>query len=80
MKVNLAGKMAESGIATAAVLHLAAAVPSLDWGVSPTSPYLAEDLLARPLEFGAGHATVPTGPGLGVEVDEARVRRFASRL
>jgi len=76
MKINLAGKMAESGIATAAVLHLAAAVPSLEWGVSPTSPYLTEDVLTRPLEFSAGHAVVPNGPGLGVEVDEKRVRRF----
>jgi muconate cycloisomerase len=76
MKVNIAGKMSESGIATAAVLHLAAAVPSLDWGVSPTSPYLAEDILAQPLQFARGHAVVPTGPGLGIAVDEARVRRF----
>jgi muconate cycloisomerase len=77
MKVNLAGKMAESGIATAAVLHLAAAVPTLDWGVSPTSPYLTEDVLVRPLAFSKGHAQVPTGAGLGIEVDEKRVRRFA---
>ena len=73
----VAGKVAESGIASAAVLQLAATVPSLDWGVSPTSPYLAEDILARPLEFSRGHAVVPSGPGLGIEVDEARVRRFA---
>ena len=76
MKVNLAGKMSESGIATAAVLHLAAAVPSLDWGVSPTSPYLAEDVLANPLEVLARPRHVPSGPGLGIEVDEQRVRRF----
>ena len=79
MKVNVAGKIAESGIATAAVLHLAAAVPSLDWGVSPTSPYLAEDILSRPLTFSRGHALVPSGPGLGIEVDEERVRRFAAK-
>ena len=77
MHVNLACKIAESGIATAAVLHLAAAVPSLDWGVSLTSQYLAEDVLVRPLVFEHGHAEVPDAPGLGVEVDEARVRRFA---
>jgi muconate cycloisomerase len=76
MKVNLAGKMCESGIATAAVLHLAAAVPSLDWSLSPTSPYLAEDVLAKPLVFANGHAEVPTGPGLGIEVDERQVRKF----
>jgi muconate cycloisomerase len=79
MKINIAGKIAESGIATASVLHLAAALPNLDWGVSPTSPYLAEDILAHPLEFSRGHATVPSGPGLGIEVDEERVRRFATK-
>jgi L-alanine-DL-glutamate epimerase-like enolase superfamily enzyme len=77
MHVNLACKIAESGIATAAVLHMAAAAPSLDWGVSLTSQYLAEDVLVRPLIFSDGHAEVPNSPGLGVEVDEARVRRFA---
>ncbi|MGZ9067647.1 MAG: mandelate racemase/muconate lactonizing enzyme family protein [Burkholderiales bacterium] len=77
MKVNLACKIAESGIGTAAILHLAAAIPSLDWGVSLTSQYLAEDVLAAPLSFSAGHVHVPSGPGLGVEVDEERVKRFS---
>lgn len=77
MKVNLAGKMSESGIATAAVLHLAAAVPSLAWGVSPTSPYLTEDVITNPMKISRGHAQIPTGPGLGIEVDERQVRKFA---
>ena len=77
LKVNLACKIAESGIATAAVLHIAAAAPSLEWGVSLTSQYLTEDVLATPLAFVNGHAQVPAGPGLGVCVDEERVRRFA---
>src|SRR5688572_31591516 len=37
---------------------LAAAVPTLDWGVSPTSPYLTEDVLSKPLRFAQGHAHV----------------------
>jgi L-alanine-DL-glutamate epimerase-like enolase superfamily enzyme len=77
MKVNLACKIAESGIGTAAVLHLAAALPALDWGVSLTSQYLGEDVLATPLVFAEGHVVVPSGNGLGVEVDEARVRRLS---
>jgi L-alanine-DL-glutamate epimerase-like enolase superfamily enzyme len=77
MKVNLACKMAETGIATAAVLQLAAAVPAVDWGVSLTNQYLADDLLKRPLDIACGHAAVPAGPGLGIEVDEAQVRRYA---
>jgi L-alanine-DL-glutamate epimerase-like enolase superfamily enzyme len=76
MKVNLACKVAESGIAAAAMLHLAAAVPSVDWGVSLTSQYLADDVVRTPLAIANGHADVPTGPGLGVEIDEARVRRY----
>jgi muconate cycloisomerase len=80
MKVNLACKVAESSIGTAAVLHLAAAIPSLDWGVSLTSQYVAEDLVQSPLAFAGGHANVPTGAGLGVEVDEARVRRYRQNI
>ncbi len=77
MKVNLACKIAESGIAAAAMLHLAAAVPALDWGVSISSQYLADDVLKKPIGFAAGHFEVPAGPGLGIEVDEAKVRRYA---
>lgn len=78
MKVNLSCKIAESGIATAAVLHLAAALPSLDWGVSLTSQYLAGDLVRTPIEYVGGNARVPEGPGLGITVDESLVRRYAN--
>jgi muconate cycloisomerase len=80
MKVNLACKVAESGIAAAAMLHLAAAVPAVDWGVSLSSQYLADDVVRSPLVIANGHADVPTGPGLGIEVDEARVRRYQRDL
>jgi muconate cycloisomerase len=80
MKINLACKIAESGIAAAAMLHLAAAVPSLDWGVSISNQYLAEDVLKEPIRFADGHFAVPDGPGLGIEVDEAKVRRFSSEM
>ena len=80
MKVNLACKMAETGIAAAAVLHLAAAIPAVDWGVSLTNQYLSDDVLKRPLNIAGGHAEVPTGPGLGIEVDEAKVRRYAREI
>ena len=77
MKVNLACKIAEAGVGTAALLHLAAAIPSLQWGVALTSTYLRDDILVQPLQYANGHVQVPRGPGLGVEVDEARVRAFA---
>jgi L-alanine-DL-glutamate epimerase-like enolase superfamily enzyme len=77
MKVNLASKMAETGICTAALLHLAAALPAVDWGVGFSSQYLTDDILKTPHAFANGHVTVPAGPGLGIEVDEAKVRRYA---
>lgn len=80
MKVNLACKVAESGIAAAAMLHLAAAVPAVDWGVSLTNQYLADDVIRTPLAIANGHADVPTGYGLGIEVDEARVRKYERKI
>jgi muconate cycloisomerase len=80
LKVNLASKMAETGISSAALLQLGAALPAVDWGVGFSSQYLVEDILATPLEFSRGHVTVPSGPGLGIEVDEAKVRRYAREM
>ena len=77
LKVNLASKMAETGINTAALLHLAAALPAVDWGVGFSSQHLVDDILKAPLAFERGHVTVPKGAGLGIEVDEAKVRRYA---
>jgi L-alanine-DL-glutamate epimerase-like enolase superfamily enzyme len=76
MKVNLASKMAETGISSAALLQLASAIPA-EWGVGFSSQYLTDDIPAQPLAFAGGHVEVPQGPGLGIEVDEAKVRRYA---
>jgi muconate cycloisomerase len=76
LAVNIAAKIAESSIASAAAIHLAGAAPAVDWGVSLTHFYLAEDVVKSPLAIGDGVVPVPTGPGLGVEVDEAQVERF----
>jgi len=83
MKVNISCKTGESSVASAAALHLAAVVPDLAWGLTPTNSGLAEDVTADPLRIERGHVEVPGGPGLGIEVDERRVRRsqqeFATR-
>ena len=76
LSVNIAAKIAESSISSAAALHLACAVPKADWGVSLTHFYLAEDIVRRPLPLKNGLVALPDGPGLGVEVDEAAVERF----
>ena len=79
LSVNIAAKIAESSISSAAALHLACAVPKADWGVSLTHFYLAEDIVRRPLQLAGGVVALPEGPGLGIEVDEAAVERFRVR-
>ncbi|MDE0780113.1 MAG: hypothetical protein OSB67_05100 [Alphaproteobacteria bacterium] len=77
MSVNLAGKTAETSVSSAAVLHLAAAAPTLAWGVSPTTPYLATDVVRNPIIVREGHISAPDGPGLGVEIDEDMLMQYA---
>ena len=74
MKVNISCKTGESSVASAAALHLAAAVPALGWGLTLTSSGLAEDAVREPLRIEGGHAVVPEGSGLGIDVDEQRLR------
>ena len=75
MKVNISCKTGESSVGSAAALHLAATVPALAWGLTLTSQGLAEDVAREPLRMGGGHVLVPDRPGLGIDVDEQRVRR-----
>ena len=49
LAVNIAAKMSESSLASAATVHLACAVENIDWGVSLTHFYLAEDIVRQPL-------------------------------
>jgi muconate cycloisomerase len=78
LPLQLTGKVAESSIATAALVHLAVAVRELQYGVGVTNHYLREDVVAEPLRSVGGQVRPPEGPGLGIEVDEARLRRFRS--
>ncbi len=75
------GSNLELGIGSAAMLHLACAVPNIDSVTYPADilgPHYHEaDLLTEPLtlDFHAG-ARVPTGPGLGVTLDDDQLLRF----
>ena len=76
LKINVAAKIAESSIGTAAAVHLACAVPNVAWGVSLTNMYLAADIVKAPIALRNGTVSLPSGHGLGVEVDEVAVERF----
>jgi L-alanine-DL-glutamate epimerase-like enolase superfamily enzyme len=64
------------GVATAAGLHLAAAIPAFSNGNESVYPQLLDDVLCEPLELAESMLTVPGGPGLGIEVDRAKLERF----
>jgi len=76
LAVNIASKMAESSLGTAATVHLACAVDTIDWGASLTHFYLAEDPVRVPLAIDNGLVALPGKPGVGVEIDEAAVARL----
>jgi L-alanine-DL-glutamate epimerase-like enolase superfamily enzyme len=75
MSVNVACKTGESSIACAAGLHLAAALPQLAWGLTLSNEGLTDDVTGRPIRIERGHVEVSDRPGLGIDVDEDRVRR-----
>ena len=75
------GCMIETGIGTAAYLQFAAAIPTLEYGCELFGPLLLkDDVLVEPINFEQGQVLVPTGPGLGIEVDEAKVRALAAAM
>lgn len=76
MSVNLAGKVAETSIASAAIAHLALALPKLDWGTSVTNQYLADDVTDTPIEITGGYVKPPEGPGLGLKPNKAKLKTY----
>ncbi|MER3403996.1 MAG: muconate cycloisomerase, partial [Chloroflexota bacterium] len=50
----------------------------LDWPCDNTGPQLyTADVLQAPLRYEDGYLILPQGPGLGISVDELRVRSHA---
>ena len=75
-----------SDILIAATVHLVSLLPDPHWGFPTDTPLLELDQSENPWRNGLakgafsledGMIRVPTGPGLGIEVDEEMVRRYA---
>ncbi len=69
----------EAGIGITGALHLAAASPevTLECGLA-TLHLLADDLLLAHLTLASGFLTVPTGSGLGVQLDRKALARYTA--
>ena len=79
----------ETGVGNLANLHLAAAAASVTLScVVPVSMpaeaqsgniggiYYTDDLIKAPFELRDGAVAVPDGPGMGIDVDEAKVEKY----
>ncbi|MGW3937796.1 glucarate dehydratase family protein [Streptomyces phaeochromogenes] len=66
------------GISLAAMTHVAAAIPNLDTSCDTHYPWNSADDVVVPgvLEVRDGAVKVPTGPGLGVELDRDALERL----
>jgi len=80
MSVNISCKTGESSIACAAALHAASVIPNIAWGLTLTHTSLAEDVTAQPVPTANGNVDCLDRPGLGVEIDENRVRRHRVQI
>ncbi len=66
----------ELGISTAAIVHVAAAQPMVSHAIDSHLLEQDGDIVTEPFVFREGRLPVPTGPGLGVELDPDRLAYF----
>ncbi|GAB2550478.1 mandelate racemase/muconate lactonizing enzyme family protein [Leucobacter ruminantium] len=87
---NDIGGSIETGIGNAANLHLGAAVrtatlpsvcpvsqPAGSGGPEVAGVYYLDDLVTEGFRFEEGRVHVPSGPGLGIEVDREKIERYS---
>jgi L-alanine-DL-glutamate epimerase-like enolase superfamily enzyme len=74
------GSNLELGVGSAAMVHLAIATRGItaeDYPCDIIGPfYYEDDIVVRPLSIQPGEARPNTSPGLGVELDEAKIERY----
>jgi muconate cycloisomerase len=71
------GSEVDLGVLEAMYLHQCAAAPSCTWPSDIFGRLIREhDLLTRPLDLRPPVAAVPSGPGLGVELDRDAMRHY----
>jgi glucarate dehydratase len=66
----------ELGISTAAQIHLAAATPSMVYAPDSHYHHQLDDVITEPFQYQKGCFNVPTGAGLGVELDRDKLEKY----
>jgi muconate cycloisomerase len=71
------GTMLEGAVGTVASAHVFSTFPNLQWGTELFGPLLlTEEILTTPLAYRDFELSVPSGPGLGITLDEDRLAFF----
>jgi glucarate dehydratase len=69
----------ELGIQLATMLHLGAALPNLSFAADAHYHHLTDDILqGGKMKYVDGKIALPKGPGLGVELDRAKLDEYAA--
>ena len=68
---------AELGVAVAAMLQVASTIPTLRCAMDAIYHQWRDDVITTPLRYVDGALQVPTGPGLGVELDREKLGLYA---
>ncbi len=72
------GCLLESSVGAAAHLHAFATLRTLEWGCEHFGPQiLVGDLVTEPLRFEDFNVLLPAGPGLGLTLDQDRIRAYS---
>jgi glucarate dehydratase len=68
---------AEFGIELAAMIHTASTIPEMTFAGDAHYHYLTDDIIeGGKMKYVNGAIAVPAGPGLGVKLDEDKMRRY----
>lgn len=74
------GTMLEGSVATIAAAHLFSTISHLEWGSEMFGPLLlTDDILVTPLDYSDFSLKLPTGPGLGIAIDEDKLGFYARK-
>jgi len=72
------GCMIETSLGTAAYLQVALAAAPVTWGCELFGPLLLKgDVTRHAVQYSEGAILALDGPGLGVEIDEARLKEWS---
>lgn len=66
----------ELGVSTAAILHFLASSHYIYQAADTHYQHQLDDIITKPFDFKGGYVDLPKGSGLGVEIDETKIKKY----